>query len=114
MGRTWGRQSHDLQWHQLTHKPRQRPKGYAHDPPTGRTSTACILDGIITVSSIMQITYGENTMFIVTLVETTGRRYCAHAFPSKADAEAYGAAQIDGVVWSHYEIEEKPTDESGR
>ena len=53
-------------------------------------------------------------MFIVTLVETTGRRYCAHAFPSKADAEAYGAAQIDGVVWSHYEIEEKPTDESGR
>jgi hypothetical protein len=46
-------------------------------------------------------------MFIVYLIETTGRRYCAHAFASKADAEAYGSAQIDGVVWSHYEIVER-------
>ena len=46
-------------------------------------------------------------MFVVYLIETTGRSYCAHAFETKADAEAYGAAQIDGVVWSHYEIEEK-------
>ena len=47
-------------------------------------------------------------MFIVYLIETTGRRYCAQGFTSKVDAETYGAAQIDGVIWSHYEIKEVP------